>query len=102
MRKYTLASSDARNDVDLRMFSYFIEATVHEFMPDAVVVVESNYYTVSPTPSKGDAIRIGRKLSKKQSLGQHCIKISKLFNGETIDNEKENVNGKQKCNGGHF
>ena len=101
MRKYTLASSNARSNVDLRLYSSFIEATVHEIMPDAVVTVESNFYTVSPTPSKGDAIRIGRKLSKKQALGQHCIKISKLFNGETIENEEERY-GEKKRNGGHF
>lgn len=102
MRKYTLASLDARKDVDLRLFGSVIESAVHEFIPDAVVIVERDYYTVSPTPSKGDAIRIGRKLSKKHALGQHCIKISKLFNGEAIENEKENVNGKEKHNGGHF
>lgn len=101
MRKYTLASSDARSNVDLRRFAGFIEDTVHEFMPDAIVIVERDYYTVSPTPEKGDAIRIGRRLSKRQALGQHCIKISKLFNGETIE-VKENVNGEEKRNGGHF
>ena len=101
MRRYTLASSGARSSVDLRKFSAFIEATVHEFMPNAEVTVECNYYTVSPTPQRGDAVRIGRKLCKNKALSKHCIKIPKLFNGETIE-AKENVNGRKKCNGGHF
>lgn len=101
MRKYTLASMDARNDVDLRRFGRLIEETVLEVMPQATVQVERDCYIVSPTPSRGDAIRIGRKLSKNKLLGRYCIKIPKLFHGETIV-EKEDVNGKQKHNGGHF
>ena len=99
MRRYTLASTDARKDVDLRLFSSFIEETVHEFMPDAIVEVEQNYYTVSPTPQKGTAVRIGRKLSSNKEMGKHCVKISKLFYGTNIE---EVIYEKQKCNGGHF
>ena len=102
MRRYSLASPDARSNIDLQFFSNFIEETVHEFMPDALVNVYRDYYTVSPSPSKGDAIRIGRRLSKNQSLGQYCIKISKLFNGESVVTEKEVLYGNQKYNGGHF
>lgn len=99
MRRYTLASIDARKDVDLRLFSNFIEETVHEFMPSAVVVVEQNYYTVSPTPQKGTAVRIGRKLSSNKEIGKYCVKIPKLFYGTNIE---EVIYEKQKCNGGHF
>lgn len=101
MRKYTLASIDARKEVDLRYFSEFIEKTVHEFMPNAIVNVEQNYYTVSPTPQKGDAVRIGRKLSSNKDMGKYCVKIPKLFYGTNIDN-MEVIYEKQKCNGGHF
>ena len=101
MRRYTLASLDARNDVDLSLFKDLIESTIREVIPGAIVKVEPSYYTVSPTPSRGDAIRIGRKLSKKQVLGQYCVKISKLFNGENVV-IKEELYGEKKCNGGHF
>ncbi|MBR5157291.1 MAG: hypothetical protein IKW59_05950 [Clostridia bacterium] len=101
MRKYTLASTKARNDVDLRQFSKFIEETVHEFMPEAMVEVEQNYYTVSPIPQKGIAVRIGRKLCSNKAMGKHCVKIPKLFYGINID-VKETKNEKQKRNGGHF
>lgn len=101
MRKYTLASTEARNDVDLRQFSKFIEETVHEYMPEAKVFVERNYYTVSPIPQKGIAVRIGRKLSSNKAMGKHCVKIPKLFYGTNID-VKETKDEKQKCNGGHF
>lgn len=101
MRRYTLASTDARKDVDLRNFSSFIEDTVHEFMPGATVDVQQNYYTVSPVPQKGIAVRIGRKLCSNKAMGKHCVKIPKLFYGTNID-VKEAKDEKQKCNGGHF
>ena len=101
MRKYTLASTEARNYVDLRQFSKFIEETVHEYMPEATVVVERNYYTVSPIPQKGIAVRIGRKLCSNKAMGKHCVKIPKLFYGTNID-VKETKDEKQKYNGGHF
>lgn len=84
MRKYWLASKEARLDVDLLDFQDEIIEAVHQVMPTAAVKVTQSYYTVSPTPSKGEAIRIGRQLSKKEVLGSHCIKIPKLFNGENI------------------
>ena len=78
MRRYTLASSDARVNVDLRDFQTVIEDAIHEVMASAEVVVEKDCYYVSPTPSKGDAIRIGRQICKS-GLSQYCIQISKLF-----------------------
>lgn len=104
MRKYTLASVNAQSSVDLRDYGGFIKTTILEIMPKAEIVVEQTYYTVSPSPSKGDAIRVGRKLSKNKDLGQHCIKIPKLFNGENIETGKElsHDDNKQKHNGGHF
>lgn len=100
MRKYSLASIDARNMVDLRQFREFIEETIYEYMPEAKVKVEQNYYTVTPTPNKGTAVRIGRKLSSNKAMGKHCVKIPKLFYGTNIDEEA--IYEKQKCNGGHF
>ena len=84
MRRYTLASKDARHNVDLRDYSEEILEAVHQVMPTAAVRVTQSYYTVSPTPSRSEAIKIGRQLSKKTVLGSHCIKIPKLFNGENV------------------
>lgn len=83
MRKYTLASHNARVEVDLRGYTDEIEAAVLSVMPNAKVAVTQDYYTVSPSPGKGDAIRIGRQISKT-SLGQCCIHVPKLFNGEEL------------------
>ena len=100
MRRYTLASPDARGVVDLRDFQEVIEAAVHEIVPSAQVVVEKDCYYVSPTPSKGDAIRIGRQICKS-ALNQYCVQIPKLFS--SIEIEEEDDDGKeQKYNGGHF
>ena len=85
MRKYYLASADDRGDVDLQKFQDEIIAVVHKYMPNAQVVVEKEYYTVHPTPDRGDAIRIGRQLSKSHIMGRYCIKISKLFCSEEVE-----------------
>lgn len=83
MRKYTLASHVARDAVDLQCYREAIEAAVHEVMPEAEVTVCQGYYTVTPSPERGDAIRIGKKVSKTV-LGQYCIQIPKLFCGEEV------------------
>lgn len=93
MRRYILASQEARGSVDLRQHTNMIINAVHAVMPQAVVVVEKQYYTVDPAPNRSEAIRIGRKLSKAQALGRYCIKIPKLFNSEEIGY------GEKECNG---
>lgn len=50
MRKYYLASTADRDDVDLRDFQKEITAAVHQYMPHAQVAVTERYYTVHPTP----------------------------------------------------
>ena len=100
MRRYTLASPDARSVVDLRDFQEVIEAAVHEIIPSAQVAVEQDCYYVSPTPGKGDAIKIGRLICKS-SLNRFCVQIPKLFSSVEIEEEK-NDREEQKCHGGHF
>ena len=100
MRRYTLASPDARGVVDLRDFQEVIEAAVHEIVPSAQVVVEKDCYYVSPTPGKGDAIKIGRLICKS-GLNRFCVQIPKLFSSIEIEEEK-NDREEQKCHGGHF
>lgn len=99
MRKYMLASAADRPTVDLRDYESIITEAVHEVMPKAAVQVEQDCYYVSPTPSKGDAIRIGRQICQSK-LKYFCIQIPKLFSSSEI--EEETANGtKQKHNGGH-
>ena len=103
MRKYYLASTADRDDVDLRDFQKEITAAVHQYMPHAQVEVTERYYTVHPTPDRGNAIRIGRLLSDKDVLGRYCVKIPKLFCSEEVENRKEAEDGrKEKCAGGHL
>lgn len=83
MRQYTLASLEARTEVDLKDFRDEIETAVHEVLPMAQVEVYTASYTVSPTPERGDAIRIGRRLSRT-NLGKYCVQAPKLFCGENL------------------
>ena len=105
MRKYTLASGDARMKVDLRDYADTIEKAVHEYMPIATVKICESCYYVTPAPSKGEAIKIGRKICQS-ALAQHCVMIPKLFTSvEITDNTKEEPKDgtdQSKFNGGHF
>ena len=104
MRKYSLASVSDREDVDLTKYKAVITDAVSEEMPGAVVVVKNDYYTVDPTPDRGQAIRIGKKISRT-GLGRYCIKIPKLFISTTIEEtteERDNSGSHKKSLGGHF
>ena len=103
MRKYTLASADSRASVDLRDYKDVITDAVNEVMAgvdNLEVIVTKDYYTVSPTPEKGDAIRIGRIICKS-ALNRHCVQIPKLFSSIEV---KEQTNGERKEHqmGGHM
>ena len=102
MRRYYLASAEDRDVVDLKNYAKTIEDAVHKYMPEAKVEVYDRYYTVHPTPTRGDAIRIGRVLSNVNVLGKYCVKIPKLFCSEEVEKGSVLVNGTQKkCTGGH-
>ena len=101
MRRYYLASAEKRGIVDLREYQDEIVEAVHQIMPQAQVEVKKDFYEISPSPSKGCAIKIGKLLSNKDVLGGYCIKISKLFCSEEVEC-KECVDGtEKKCVGGH-
>lgn len=105
MRKYYLANTESRDSVDLRDYRDEIRAAILSVMPNAQIVVSAKWYSVSPTPERGVAIKIGRLLSSKDLLGKHCVQIPKLFNSIAIDDRKEKENNdraKQKPLGGHF
>ena len=100
MRKYWLASAEARQEIDLRDYAVIIKDAVHTYMPNATVQVEQNYYSVEPTPKQGDAVKIGRKICQSE-LGKNCILIAKLFYSREIE-EDNNVGTKaKKPVGGH-
>lgn len=99
MRKYTLASMD-RDSVDLRVYVAEIINAVHEVMPTAQVRVDKDCYYVSPTPTKGDAIRIGRKICESD-LKHYCIKVSKLFNSVEIGGQDGAQKQSKTYVGGH-
>ena len=100
MRKYTLASPGAREDVDLREYENIITEAVHKYVPKAEVRVEKHCYYVSPEPKKGDAVRIGRLICQSD-LKIYCVQIPKLFSSIYIEEEKEDGEKKQKRAGGH-
>ena len=100
MRKYTLASLDARQTVDLRNYIEVIESAVHKFMPEATVRVEQDCYYVSPTPTQGTAVRIGRQICKS-ALNKHCIRIAKLFSSVEIEEEMNDRKSEQQRHGGY-
>ena len=103
MRVYHLSSGDARRTVDLRDYADVITNAVTSVMSDkdVAVVIKKDSYTVSPAPTQGEAIRIGRLICKSD-LNQYCIQIPKLFTGENIET-KEEVNESRNNDrmGGH-
>lgn len=88
MRRYTLASLDARQTVDLRNYADTIKDAVHKYMPEADVQVEQDCYYVSPTPEQGTAVQIGRQICKS-ALNRHCVKVPKLFSSVEMELKEE-------------
>lgn len=106
MRRYVLASLEHRQDVDLRNYEDVIVSAVMDAMKDVIgvsVEVGKNYYSVSPSPSRGAAIAIGRAICKS-GLGKCCVQIPKLFSSVEVfsDKEEKNDEGKTDSVGGHF
>ena len=106
MRRYALASLEHKQNVDLRLYESVIVEAVMAGMKDVEnvsVVVYERYYEVSPSPSRGAAIAIGRAICKS-GLGKCCVQIPKLFSSVEILKDEEEKNDRRKENrmGGHF
>lgn len=106
MRKYYLTSPGAKQKVDLRDYEVVIVSAIMDVMKDVEnisVAVYEKYYEVSPSPSRGDAIAIGRMICKS-GLSQYCVQIPKLFSSVEVLTGKEEKNEERKtnCLGGHF
>ena len=105
MRKYYLASQDAKQKVDLRDYEDVIVGAIMNVMKDVEgvsVVVHERYYEVSPSPDRGHAVAIGRMICKS-ALSQHCVMIPKLFSSiEKLPKEEKKNGEKTNGMGGHF
>ena len=106
MRRYYLASPNAKQKVDLRDYEDVIVEAVMEVMKDVEgvsVVVYEQYYEVSPSPKRNQAVTIGRKICKS-GLSQHCVQIPKLFLSKEEKPSKEEKQDGEKTNrmGGHM
>ena len=106
MRRYYLASPDAKQKVDLRGYEDVIVEAVMEIMKDVEgvsVVVCEQYYEVSPSPKRSHAVAIGRKICKS-GLCQYCVQIPKLFLSKEDKPGKEEKKSGEKTNrmGGHM
>lgn len=106
MRRYALASPDHKQNVDLRDYEDVIVEAVKTAMKDVddvSVVVYEKYYEVSPSPSRGAAIAIGRAICKS-GLSKCCVQIPKLFSSIEVTKETEEKNDRKKKNrmGGHM
>ena len=106
MRRYALASLEHKQNVDLRLYESVIVEAVMAGMKDVEnvsVVVYERYYEVSPSPSRGAAIAIGRAICNS-GLGKCCVQIPKLFSSVEILKDEEEKNDRRKENrmGGHF
>ena len=100
MRRYYLASPDAKQNVDLRDFEDVIVAAVMEVMKGVEgvsVVVCEQYYEVSPSPKRNHAVAIGRKICKS-GLSQHCVQVPKLFLSKEEKPGKEEKESGEKAN----
>lgn len=94
-RKYRLADTNNRNDVDLTEYADLIESVIQEECPDVKVSIEEKSYTVNKELTKGEAIRIGRALAKTE-LGKYCANRYVLFFGQTVEKGEENHGGNGK------
>ena len=106
MRRYALASLEHKRNVDLRNYEEVIVEAVMAAMKDVKdvsVVVHEHYYEVSPSPSRGAAITIGRAICKS-GLGKCCVQIPKLFSSVEVYTDEEENNDEKKTNrlGGHM
>ena len=106
MRRYALASPEHKQNVDLRNYEDVIIVAVLAAMKDVEdvsVVVHERYYEVSPSPSRGAAIAIGRAICKS-GLGKCCVQIPKLFSSVEVCTDEEDKNDRKQTNsmGGHF
>lgn len=82
MRIYELANTSLRRRVNLLDYKTIIEQVINEEAPAVEVTVKPNCYILDKDITKGQAIRIGRKIAHSK-LGQYCLLRSILFVGHS-------------------
>ena len=87
-RKYKLVNTEYAG-VDLRQFEELIKATVDKIVPGKNPKVFKEYFSTDPL-SQGEAVSLGRELSKLPELSGYGKKITtfRLFDGKTYDCEE--------------
>ena len=92
MKKYRLSSISDRSKVDLRDYNDIIVDAVFDVIEEGdeelIISVAKDYYTITPEPSRGDAIRIGKKICKSD-LNKYCVTVRKLFCSEDFDPKED-------------
>ena len=86
MTKYRLEDTTNRKVVDLRDYKKEIVKAVHSVKQGIDVIVEQDGYYLSGELTRGEKIRIGRKLAKT-GLGQYSLNRPVLFRGCTIEDD---------------
>ena len=80
-RTYVLANPTARKNINLKKYEKKIIDIVHECLPDSVVTVSEQSYTVQGI-TRGAAIKIGKKLSKNFRSDAFLISYSLFISSE--------------------
>lgn len=83
MRIYELANTELRGEVNLLDYKNIIKQVINEEAPTVKVTIEPDRYILDTDISKGQAIRIGKKIAQSQ-LGQYCLLRSILFVGHSL------------------
>lgn len=82
-KEYYLCKREAREEMDLREIAGKIQDVIHSVKPDAVVRVEKDHYCVAL--SRGEAIKVGKAMSKAFPISAHEI-TRRLFKGKSVKN----------------
>ena len=87
-RKCRLVNSDYKN-TDLRQHSKIIIDTINKAVPGKNPKVFESYFSTDPL-SQGEAIQVGRELSKIPELAAYGKTVTsfRLFDGRTYDSEE--------------
>ena len=100
MRKYSLASPEAKQKVDLRDYADKICEAVHQVLPMAKVVVEKDCYYIHSTLAHGEAVKIGRLICQSD-LKKYCVQVPKLFSSIELEEVVTDGTNTTERSGGH-
>ena len=95
-RKCRLVNADYKN-IDLRKYEQIIVDTIETTVPGKNPKVFENYFSTDPL-TQGEAITIGRELSKIPALARYGKRVEsfRLFDGRLFDDENSEPTTKPK------